>query len=149
MLVLQFLDDAHKAGFEGVRERFYLLGVAILLAGAIQVIAGLLRLGQWFRAVSPAVVGGMLAGIGITIIAKQFHSMVDDDAAEEGDRRPDDDSRSSLERVFAPPGAKANHSAAALVGVITILILVFWKSIVPKSLKMIPAAIVAVALPLQ
>src|SRR5687767_13443454 len=77
VLVIQFLDDANKAGYEGTRA-VHLLGVAILLAGAIQVLAGLLRMGQWFRAVSPAVVGGMLAGIGITIIAKQFHVMVDD-----------------------------------------------------------------------
>src|SRR4051812_35147406 len=41
------------------------LGVTLLLAGAIQLAAGLLRLGQWFRAVSPAVIHGMLAGIGV------------------------------------------------------------------------------------
>ncbi len=143
VLALQFLDDAHKAGFEGVRA-FYLLGVVVLLAGAIQIIAGLLRCGQWFRAVSPAVVGGMLAGIGITIIAKQFHSMVDDDAP----KKVLDGLLTIPDAVWKgfspPPDAKANHSAAAVVGAITILILVFWKSVVPKSLKMIPAAVVAV-----
>src|SRR5687767_410538 len=30
-----------------------MLGVILLLAGAVQLIAGLLKLGQWFRAVSP------------------------------------------------------------------------------------------------
>src|SRR3546814_6300822 len=40
------------------------LGPILILAGAIQVIAGLLRVGGWFRAISPAVVHGMLAGIG-------------------------------------------------------------------------------------
>ena len=50
----------------------------MLLAGALQLVAGLLRLGQWFRAVSPAVVKGMLAGIGLMIAASQFHVMVDD-----------------------------------------------------------------------
>lgn len=53
------------------------LGVVVLLAGAIQVAAGLARLGRWFRAVSPAVVHGMLAGIGILILSSQFHVMLD------------------------------------------------------------------------
>src|SRR5262245_48926876 len=140
VLVIQFLDDAAKAGHTG-RNAVMLLGVAILFAGAIQVVAGVLRFGQWFRAVSPAVVGGMLAGIGITIIAKQFHSMVDDDAP----KKVIDGLVTIPEAVWKgfapPPDAKANHSAAALVGVVTILILVFWKSIVPKALKMIPAAV--------
>lgn len=54
------------------------LGWMVLGAGALQVAAGLLRLGQWFRAVSPAVIQGMLAGIGVLIFASQFHVMVDD-----------------------------------------------------------------------
>jgi MFS superfamily sulfate permease-like transporter len=54
------------------------LGIVVLLAGAVQLVAGLLRLGQWFRAVSPAVIKGMLAGIGVLILASQFHVMVDD-----------------------------------------------------------------------
>lgn len=54
------------------------LGIVVLLAGAIQLAAGLLRLGQWFRAVSPAVIRGMLSGIGVLIFASQFHLMVDD-----------------------------------------------------------------------
>ena len=54
------------------------LGIIVLLAGAIQIIAALLGLGQWFRAVSPAVIKGMLAGIGVLILASQFHVMVDD-----------------------------------------------------------------------
>jgi len=55
-----------------------MLGVVVLMAGAIQVVAGVLKFGQWFRAVSPAVIKGMLAGIGVLIFASQFHVMVDD-----------------------------------------------------------------------
>ncbi|MFO0844147.1 MAG: SulP family inorganic anion transporter, partial [Gemmataceae bacterium] len=55
-----------------------MLGVIVLGAGALQLLAGLFRLGQWFRAVSPAVVEGMLAGIGVLIFASQFHVLVDD-----------------------------------------------------------------------
>lgn len=54
------------------------LGIAVLIAGCFQLMAGLLRLGQGFRAVSPAVVQGMLAGIGVLILCSQVHVMVDD-----------------------------------------------------------------------
>lgn len=54
------------------------LGPIVLLAGLIQVAMGVLRLGPWFRAVSPAVIKGMLAGIGFLIMASQFHVMIDD-----------------------------------------------------------------------
>ncbi len=53
------------------------LGPLLVLAGVIQLIAGALRLGQWFRAISPAVVHGMLAGIGLLIVAGQLHVLID------------------------------------------------------------------------
>ena len=61
-------------------QRFGLemLGLAVLVAGVLQIVASSLRLGLWFRAVSPAVIKGMLGGIGVLIFASQFHVMVDD-----------------------------------------------------------------------
>jgi MFS superfamily sulfate permease-like transporter len=61
-------------------QRFGLqmLGMAVLVAGGLQIAAGVFKLGQWFRAVSPAVIKGMLAGIGVIIFASQFHVMIDD-----------------------------------------------------------------------
>ncbi len=53
-----------------------MLGPILLLAGAIQLLAGRLRLGCWFRVTSPAVVYGMLAGIGILIVLSQLHVML-------------------------------------------------------------------------
>jgi MFS superfamily sulfate permease-like transporter len=71
-----------------------LLGIIVLLAGGLQVLAAFLRLGQWFRAVSPAVIKGMLAGIGVLIFASQFHVMVDDKPKGSG-----------LRNLLAIPGA--------------------------------------------
>jgi len=56
-----------------------MLGLVVLIAGVLQLLAGTFRLGQWFRAVSPAVIKGMLSGIGVLIFASQFHVMVDDE----------------------------------------------------------------------
>ena len=54
------------------------LAIVIMLAGIIQMKWAWLQLEQWFRAVSPAVVHGMLGGIGVLIFASQFHIMIDD-----------------------------------------------------------------------
>jgi MFS superfamily sulfate permease-like transporter len=70
---------------EIIREHgFPALGVMIILGGGLQVAAGLLRFGQWFRAVSPAVIHGMLSGIGVLILSSQIHVMVDDRPRESG-----------------------------------------------------------------
>ena len=53
------------------------LGPSVLIAGVVQLVAGSLKFGQWFRAVSPAVIHGMLAGIGVLIFSSQFHVMMD------------------------------------------------------------------------
>ncbi len=70
-LTVIVFDLVQKHGLE-------VLGIAVLLGGALQLLAGLLKYGRWFRAVSPAVIHGMLAGIGILILSSQFHVMVDD-----------------------------------------------------------------------
>ena len=41
------------------------LGWILLVAGLVQFVSGLVGFGRWFRAVSPTVIHGMLAGIGI------------------------------------------------------------------------------------
>ena len=53
------------------------LSIILIAAGLLQLVAGMLKLGQWFRAVSPAVIHGMLAGIGVLILVAQFHVMLD------------------------------------------------------------------------
>ena len=53
-----------------------MLGPIVLLAGLLQLVAGLLKWGQYFRAVAPPVIYGMLAGIGVLIFAGQFHVIV-------------------------------------------------------------------------
>src|SRR5919204_797700 len=49
--------------FELVRDHgLAFMATAVLAAGVLQVLAGVLGGGRWFRAVPPAVVHGMLAG---------------------------------------------------------------------------------------
>jgi MFS superfamily sulfate permease-like transporter len=145
VLVIGFLADAQKAGFTGTAG-VALLGLALLMAGGIQVAAGVFKFGQWFRAVSPAVVGGMLAGIGATIIAKQFHVLVDDTPPAGVVEGLLTIPQAVWKGFVPPPGATADHTAAAAIGLLTFLVLAFWKSVVPKRVAVIPAAVIAVTL---
>ncbi|MCF3123244.1 SulP family inorganic anion transporter [Streptomyces arenae] len=111
------------------------LGVLVLAAGLVQIAVGALRLGRWFRAVSVAVVQGMLAGIGLVLIAGQLYALGD---------------------VAAPAGAGgkiaglaglagAAEPAALAVGAGTVLVLVLW----PRwraAARVLPAPLVAVGL---
>lgn len=134
-LIVILLDIVEKQGIG-------MLGIVVLLAGLIQVAAGLLRLGQWFRAVSPAVILGMLAGIGAVIFSQQFHVALDDAPA----RNPLVNFVNiprAVTHVFVGHDGHPGHLPAALVGAATLLILVFWKRIVPDKLRAVPAVIVA------
>ena len=124
------------------------LGTSVFITGILQIVAGKLRLGQWFRAVSPAVIKGMLAGIGILIVLSQFHVMLDH-VALWGEEK----AHGGLQYLATIPDAiakcfssdtDANHHLAALTGIITIACIIAWPLIVPKKFRVIPAALVGI-----
>ena len=120
------------------------LGVIVLLAGAVQIVAGLLKLGKWFRAVSPAVIRGMLAGIGVLIFASQFHVMVDDKPKATGIQNLLTIPEALYKGVF-PLDGDVHHLAAA-IGLLTIVSLILWNVFKPKFLKSVPGALIAIIL---
>ena len=117
------------------------LGPILLLAGAMQCLAGVLRLGRWFRAISPAVVHGMLAGIGVLIVVGQLQVLVDNKPMASG-----------LDNLLAAPGAilgllpldGAGGEAALLVGLVTIGVMIGWERLRPASLRLVPGALLGV-----
>lgn len=119
-----------------------MLGVAVFAAGSVQAIAGGLKLGRWFRATSPAVIQGMLAGIGVLIFASQFHVMVDDDPRKSGLANLVSIPESILKGVSVTE--TDSHHLAAAIGVATLLSLVLWNTFRPKVLKAVPGALIAV-----
>lgn len=128
--------------FEIVRDKgLSALGPILILAGVIQVAAGIFRLGGWFRAISPAVVHGMLAGIGVLIVAGQFHVLFDAKPLPSG-----------LANLTAMPGRllglspEGGHSAlpAFAVGLVTIAAMLGWEKFRPASLKLVPGALIGV-----
>jgi len=129
--------------YELVNEQgLIMLGVVGLIAGAFQLGAGLLKLGQWFRAISPAVIHGMLAGIGVLILASQFHVMFDDSPRKSGIANllaiPE-----TIRNGILPMDGSAHH-LAAIIGIVAILTIIVWDKFKPQVLRMIPAPLVAV-----
>lgn len=121
-----------------------MLGPVLLLAGVFQLLAGWFKLGQLFRAMSPAVVYGMLSGIGILILISQFHVMIDDQPRAHGLENllaiP-----SSIQKAFFSP-AGTSHHIAALVGIATIVVLILWDRFKPRQLRLLPGALIGVVM---
>lgn len=118
------------------------LGVAVMGAGLLQWLAGRFGFGRAFQAVSPAVVKGMLGGIGVLIFASQFHVLVDDQPRKSG-----------LENLLAIPEAIAKglsnasdstHQLAALIGLSALFSIILWERFKPRQLSLVPAPLVAV-----
>ncbi|MFV2179018.1 SulP family inorganic anion transporter [Actinomadura sp. LOL_016] len=87
-----------------------------LLAGALQLGLGVARVARAALAISPAVVHGMLAGIGAVIVLAQVHVVLGGSPQQ-----------SSLTDLRELPGQlAAPHTRTALLGGLTILILFCW-----------------------
>jgi MFS superfamily sulfate permease-like transporter len=128
--------------FELIRDQgLSALGPILILAGLIQVVAGIFKLGGWFRAISPAVVHGMLAGIGVLIVVGQFHVLFDAKPLSSG-----------LDNLAAMPGrllgldpANAQASELALViALLTIGVMIAWEKFRPAALRLVPGALLGV-----
>lgn len=120
------------------------MGVAVALAGAIQVIAGFIKLGNWFRAVSPAVIHGMLAGIGVVIIASQVHVLVDDVPTGKPVTNLMSIPQAAWKAFNDHDAEYPHHRHAAIIGILAIVVLVGWNAFRPQRLKLVPGALVAV-----
>ncbi|AOT62420.1 MULTISPECIES: SulP family inorganic anion transporter [Streptomyces] len=127
--------------FEAVTEfGVAALGVIVLLAGLVQIALGALRWGRWFRAISVSVVEGMLAGIGLVIIAGQVYAAAGVEAPASG-----------LGKIAGLPGAivEVAGSRTALVslavGAGTIAVVVLWQRL-PERVRAVPGALAAVVL---
>lgn len=116
-------------------------GAIILLAGVIQLCVGAFGLAPLFRAVSPAIIQGMLSGLGILLLTRQYHVMFD--------HKP---SNIFFENLIAMPETLLKglfpldgtvHHLAAGVGAITLLTIILWHK-VPSKFKFFPSTLIAV-----
>ncbi|KUL46762.1 bifunctional SulP family inorganic anion transporter/carbonic anhydrase [Streptomyces regalis] len=108
-----------------------------VLAGLAQLGLGCLRVARSALAVSPAIVHGMLAGIGVTIAVAQLHIVLGSTPQS-----------AVLDNLRALPAQLADlHPAAVSVSALTLALLLLWPRIpgrIGRLLHKIPAALVAV-----
>ncbi len=115
--------------------------LAVVLAGAIQMVLGLIKAGTIGNYFPSSVIEGMLAGIGVLLILKQLpHALgVDKDYfGDEGFFQKDGDNTFSA-IVHAMNGLSL---AAIVISLLSIAILVFWPKI--KKLNTVPAPFLVV-----
>ena len=128
--------------FEIIHQQgFAALGPILVLAGIFQLLAGAAKAGRWFRAISPAVIHGMLAGIGLLIVLQQFHVMLDS--------KPKGSGLSNFLGIWPAirstlpiDGSQAEIAFALALLVIGIMLL--WQRFRPESLKLIPGALLGI-----
>ncbi|GAA3726834.1 SulP family inorganic anion transporter [Plantactinospora mayteni] len=104
-------------------------------AGLLQVGFGLCRIARTALALSPAIVHGMLAGIGVTIVLGQLHVLL---GGEPG-------STPMRNLLDLPAQLATRHDHAALIGLTVIGLLVLWPRL-PRPVRRIPGPLVAVTL---
>ncbi|WP_030914881.1 SulP family inorganic anion transporter [Streptosporangium amethystogenes] len=103
-----------------------------LLAGVLQLLLGVCRVARSALAVSPAVVHGMLAGVGVVIALAQLHVVLGGSPQ-----------RSAIENlVELPQQIIHNHTHAVFVGLLTITVLVAWTRL-PARVRVFPAPLAA------
>ena len=104
-----------------------------VFAGLFQIGFGFARVARVCLSITPAVVHGMLAGIGVVIALSQAHIILGG--------TPESNALANLREL---PGQIADlHGHSTILGLMTIAVLFGWLY-VPKKLKLIPGALVAV-----
>jgi carbonic anhydrase len=107
---------------------------AVAAAGVLQMALGGFKVARTALAISPAVIHGMLAGIGILIVLAQLHIILGG--------APQSSAWRNLREL---PGQVADlHGAATMLGLLTIGIMVVWHVLPPGRLKKVPGPLVAV-----
>ena len=120
--------------------------LALLLSGIIQIVLGLIRFGMIATYVPTAVIKGMLAAIGITLILKEFPHLLGYDKDFFGDESFwQFDGHNTFSELFY--ALNAFELGAVIIGILSIFILILFDTKAMKSKKWttyIPGALVVV-----
>lgn len=117
---------------------------SVIIAGLLQLILGFLKAGSISNYFPTNVIEGMLAGIGIIIFLKQIPHAVGYDKVSEGDTSFFENGGSNMFGTIVDSFNYINYGSI-LITIIALTILIVWDKIpFLKSLKLVPAALIAV-----
>jgi carbonic anhydrase/SulP family sulfate permease len=125
----------------GSFDRFF---IAVIVAGAIQIGIGMLKLGFLVSFVPRAVVRGSIASLGVILLLKEVPHLVGHHGNPQGEFsfiQPDAQTTfSALSQIPAN-----GHAGAAVIGLLSVALLAWWDRR-PARLRPLPGALVVVAL---
>lgn len=117
--------------------------LAVIVAGAIQVLMGVARLGFISSFFPSSVVNGLLAAIGVILVLKQIPHLVGHHIDPEGEMsffQPDrENTLSELLRTISDI-----HAGSATIGIASFALILLWDSIKPLKKLPIPSALVVI-----
>ena len=117
--------------FASLSGNLALVFAAVVLAGVLQILLGVFKMGQYIRLVPYPVVSGFMSGIGCIIIALQLSRLFGHEP----------DGGGTIPALTAIPGAVMDPNMAALiVGVITLVTIFTWPA---KLGKYVPGPLAA------
>ncbi len=136
-LVIVLLGAITTLGNGNMYEGYLFTLAAIVLSGILMIILGFLKMGRLADFFPASAIEGMLAAIGIGILSKQFHIMIGNNEAK----------GSIISLLGKIPTAIINlfHQAdlsmliAAAIGIISLLIMVFYSKIRNPYFHLVPA----------
>jgi len=125
----------------GSLELFFL---SVALAGIIQVLLGVFRLGGFTHFIPSSVIKGMLSAIGIILISKQIPLLI-------GYDQPDFWNKElfnifTFDHVYSHIDNLYHHTSAGviLISALSLVFLFVWKKVMPKKLSFFPASFATV-----
>jgi SulP family sulfate permease len=117
--------------FASLSGNLALVFAAVVLAGVLQILLGVFKMGQYIRLVPYPVVSGFMSGIGCIIIALQLSRLFGHEP----------DGGGTIPALTAIPGAVMDPNIGALIiGVITLVTIFTWP---PKLGKYVPGPLAA------
>lgn len=134
-LIVVIVDAVQGLGQGDAMTGYRYTLAAIVVASVLQVLLGLFKAGKLSAFFPSSVVHGMLAAIGIIIMAKQIHTLLG--------VKPE--AKSLLGVIAEIPHSLINlNPEVSLIGLMGLLLLIVWSVIRHPTLKMIPAPLLVV-----
>lgn len=136
-LIVVIVDAVQSLGQGDAMAGYRYTLAAIVVASLLQILLGIFKAGKLSAFFPSSVVHGMLAAIGIIIMAKQFHTLLG--------VKPE--AKSLLGTIAEIPHSVMNlNPEVSAIGLLGLTLLIIWSVIKQPTLKMVPAPLLVVLL---